>query len=169
MTFHILNTLVHQFLLLSQFIEKWMTKSVSLWYRSQREVYLVYEFRMMSTWTKNVEKSFYHDRFSGHCQKFVEMRSRLLLLLQQEAVFFVCLFGFFYFDSLGFSSCFWWYEPCSECAAEQQNHSRQGTRNVVLTVVVIKQFWLEIFKYNTWSGQFSCVSFFLCFMLWHLW
>ena len=63
-TFHVSNTtnsLVCQFLLVAQFIEMSMTKTVFLWYQSQRDVHLFWKFRMTFTWTQNIEKSSNHD------------------------------------------------------------------------------------------------------------
>ena len=48
-SFRISSTLVCKFLLAAQFIETSTTKSVFLWYRSQRDVHLFCKFRMTFT------------------------------------------------------------------------------------------------------------------------
>ena len=55
------STLVCQFLLLSKFKQTSTTKSVFLSYRSQKDVHLFCKFRMMPTWTNDMEKRSPHD------------------------------------------------------------------------------------------------------------
>ena len=75
-TFHVSCALVCQFLLAAQFIETSVTKSVFLWYRSQRDLHLFCKFRLTFTWTNNDEKSSYHDR-----EFPVTIRNELILSL----------------------------------------------------------------------------------------
>ena len=71
-TFLVSSNLVCQFLLVAQFTQR-ITKSVFLCYRSQRDVHLFCRFRMMLTWTKNIEKISSHDwEFSICNQKRVQ-------------------------------------------------------------------------------------------------
>ena len=58
-TFHGSSSLVCQFLLLGRFIETSTTKGHPL--VSQRDLHLLCKLRMMFTWTRNVEKTSYHD------------------------------------------------------------------------------------------------------------
>ena len=62
-TFHVSSNLICQFLSVAQFIKKTSTtKSVFLWYQSQRDIICFLKLRMTSTWIKNVENSSYHNR-----------------------------------------------------------------------------------------------------------
>ena len=73
-TFHVSSTLICQFLLVSQFIERSTTKIVFLCCWSQRKVHLFCTLRMTFTWTESIEKSSYHDPdFLGYCQKWVKL------------------------------------------------------------------------------------------------
>ena len=51
-----------QFSLVALFIETSTTKRVFLWSRSHRDLQFFCKFGMTFTWTKNVQKSSYHDR-----------------------------------------------------------------------------------------------------------
>ena len=71
-TYQVLCTAI--FRKLPIFIETSITKSVFFWYQSQRDLHLFCKFRMRFTWTRNMEKSSYHDEeFSSYRQKWVKV------------------------------------------------------------------------------------------------
>ena len=70
-TFYESSALACQFLIVAQLIETSTTKTVFLWYRSQRDLHLFCKFGMTCTLTKNVEKFISSPKISGFRQACV--------------------------------------------------------------------------------------------------